>query len=304
VKIVRSRELAAVALNQLAGDPLLALLIAIEAERAAPTAQSEDALRRALVSATPDEGAFRHPAVVNDARLSPDGAFLLTAGRDRLARLWEIATQQVLTTFRGHQGAVTGIAFSPNGGVIATASADRTARIWDIATGQSLAVLSGHASAVTAVAFSPDGRQLVTGGADRTVRVWDAEKGDLLAGPFQQTAPISRVAFLPAGQIGVLTAQAALRLDPRDGAALGEWREEDLPSPVIRVEGLALYGHAAPARVTDADVNQAVSVGADGTVRLHLLKRDALLNRAQRSATRELTCEERVRYLNEARRCA
>jgi hypothetical protein len=303
VKIVRSRELAAVAVNQLAGDPQLALLIAIEAERAAPTAQSEDALRRSLALAAPDEGALRHPAAVNDARLSPDGAFLLTGSRDRLARLWEIGTRKVLITFRGHQGAVTGVAFSPDGRAIATASADRTARIWDATTGQPLAVLSGHAGAVTAVAFSPDGRQLVTGGADRAVRVWDVATGSLLAGPFQQTAVISRVAFLRDGQIGVLTPQDALRLDPRDGAALGEWRADDLPPAASGVD-FALYGHAAPARLADLDAERAVSVSADGLVRVHLRRRDALLSRAQSLAARELTCEERVRYLSEARRCS
>jgi hypothetical protein len=302
VKIVRSRELAAVALNQLADDPQRALLIAIEAERAAPTAQSLDALRRALALAAPDEGAFRHPAAVSDARLSPDGRYVLTGSRDRLARLWEITSRKVVTTFRGHQGAVTGVAFSPDGSMIATASADRTARIWNLSSGQALAVLSGHTGAVNAVAFSADGRQLVTGGADRAVRVWDVATGSLLAGPFQQAAPISQVAFLQDGQIGVLTAQGAARLDPRSGEVLGSLANDAL-LPALGVGELVPYGHAAPARFSDLRGEMAVSVGADGLARMHLLRRDALLSRAQALATRPLTCEERVRYLSEVRRC-
>ena len=302
LKTVRSRELAAVALNQLVSDPQRALLIAIEAERTAPTAQSADALRRSIVAAFPDEGAFRHPAAVNDARFSPDGRYVLTGSRDRLARLWEIATRKVVTAFRGHQGAVTGVAFSPNSSIVATAGADRTARIWDLNGGQALAVLSGHAGAVNAVAFSADGLQLVTGGADRTVRVWDVATGRIVAGPFQQAAVISRVAFLPDGQIGVLTAQGAARLDPRSGAALGSLANDALSAP-LSVGELVPYGHAAPARFSDLREDMAVSVGADGLARVHLLRRDALLNRAQALAARELTCEERVRYLSEARRC-
>jgi hypothetical protein len=134
------------------------------------------------------------------------------------------------------------------------------------------------------------------------VRVWDVATSSLLAGPFQQTAVISRVAFLPDGQIGVLTAQGAARLDPRSGAALGSLANDALSAP-LSVGELVPYGHAAPARFSDLREDMAVSVGADGLARVHLLKRDALLNRAQALAARELTCEERVRYLSEARRC-
>lgn len=309
----RSRELAAVALNQLADDPQLALLIAIEAERAAHTMQSEDALRRSLARAFPNDGAFRHPAAVTDAEFSADGRYLLTASRDGLARLWDIASGEVVTAFRGHLGQVTSVAFSPIGGRIATASTDRTARVWNLDTGRAITVLTGHAGIVNDAAFSPDGRLLVTGGADRTVRVWDLASGAPLADPIQVGAVVSRVVFLANDEIGVLTADGAERFEARTGQPIGAWSYDAFPAFTRRPDGalivqrdgaaVTLYGHTAPAVVADVRAERLATVSADGTARVHLRRADALIERARSLLGRELTCEERVRFLNEARPC-
>lgn len=310
----RSRELAAVALNQLADDPQLALLIAIEAEQAAHTSQAEDALRLSMARAFPKDGAFRHPAAVADARFSSDGKYLLTAGRDGVARLWDIASGEVITAFRGHLGQVTRVAFSPTGRQIATASTDQTARLWNLDTGRTIAALAAHTGVVNDVAFSPDGALLVTGGADRTLHVWNLASGVLLTASIRLNAAISRVVFLGDGEVGVLTVDgAAERLDLRTGQSVGPWSQDELSQfvrlpnglPAVRRAGdvVSLYGHTAPATVTDARADRAVTVSADGTARVHLLRVDALVERARSLLGRELTCAERVRFLNEARRC-
>ncbi|MCS6847747.1 MAG: WD40 repeat domain-containing protein [Anaerolineae bacterium] len=309
----RSRELAAVALNQLADDPQLALLIAIEAEQAAHTAQSEDALRLAMARAFRDDGVFRHPAAVTDAQLSADGKYLLTASRDGVARLWDIASGEVITAFRGHLGQVTSAAFSPVGRQIATSSTDRTARVWNLDTGRTITVLVGHTGVVNDAAFSPDGKLLATGGADRTVRVWDLASGAPFTNPIQLGAVVSQVVFLEDGVIGVLTANGAERFDLRTGLSAGAWSRDGLPQFTRLPDGalavqrgsttVTLYGHTAPAAVADARADRIVTVSADGTARMHLLRMDALIERARSLLGRELTCEERVRFLNEVRRC-
>lgn len=309
----RSRELAAVALNQLDDDPQLALLIAIEAEQAAHTAQAEDVLRRSMVRAFPNDGAFRHPAAVTDAKFSADGRYLLTASRDGVARLWDIASGEVITAFRGHLGQVTSAAFSPAGGQIVTASTDRTARVWNLDTGRTITVLIGHTGVVNDAAFSPDGKLLVTGGADRTVRVWDLASGAPLTNPIQLSTVVSQVVFLENGEIGVLTVDGAERFDPRTGLSAGAWSQGGLPqftrlpdgALAVQRDGVAvtLYGHTAPASVADARADRLVTMSADGTARVHLLRVDTLIERARSLLGRELTCEERVRFLNEARQC-
>jgi hypothetical protein len=64
-----------------------------------------------------------------------------------------------------------------------------------------------------------------------------------------------------------------------------------------------LYGHSAPASIADARADKIVTVSADGTARIHLLSTAELIRRARALLNRELTCDERARYLNEALDC-
>jgi hypothetical protein len=312
----RARELTAIALNQLPTDPQLALLIAIEADKLLPSAQSQDAIRRAFVAAFPNDGAFRHPAAVTDARVSSDGARLLTASRDGLARLWDIASGEVLTTYRGHVGQVTSASFSPDGNQILTTSTDRTARVWNLGSGRVITVLVGHTGVVNDAAYAPDGLLAVTGGADRTARVWDLATGKAITAPIQATGGVSVVAFLDGDQIGMRTANGAERFDARTGADAGVWEIGGFPAVTTLPDGtlslqpdgnagpINLYGHTRPATISDDVSGMLVTVSADGTARVHRFRLDELVGRAQQLLGRELTCDERVRLLSEAIDCA
>ena len=47
-----------------------------------------------------------HQGAVRHAAFSPDGKLVVTASDDKTARLWEVATGQMLRALPGHQGTV------------------------------------------------------------------------------------------------------------------------------------------------------------------------------------------------------
>ena len=60
-----------------------------------------------------------------------DGATLLTAGYDNLAKLWSAKNFRLVRTLAGHENKVMGADLSPDGsGVVATTSYDRTVKFW------------------------------------------------------------------------------------------------------------------------------------------------------------------------------
>ena len=113
--------------------------------------------------------------------------YLATASADGTAKIWRVATGQLLRTFRVSENWVFSLVFSPDGKLLATGSGDNTVRIWEIATGRQLQVLKGHAHAVRALAFSPDGKSLASGSAficgespNTLISVWEVSSGKRL----------------------------------------------------------------------------------------------------------------------------
>ena len=109
--------------------------------------------------------------------ISPDGSKMVTANRDRTARLWDVASGQCLMVFQGHTDELRRAAFMNDGEHAVTTADDGTLRLWDCTTGACVIVLRGHKGKVTAVAVSPDDRHIVSGDDKGTVRVWSLPGG-------------------------------------------------------------------------------------------------------------------------------
>jgi serine/threonine protein kinase len=69
---------------------------------------------------------FYHMAV------SRDGRWALSAGHDRLVRLWDITAGRETHRFEGHDGPVYQVAFCPDGQHAVSASHDNTLRLWKL----------------------------------------------------------------------------------------------------------------------------------------------------------------------------
>jgi WD40 repeat protein len=251
-RLAFSREVAATAVSQLASQPDLSLLLALEAARITPSVQTENALRTILLD--PVRAIMRgHTDQINSATYSPDGNLVVTASRDGTARVWDAHTGRLAADLRGHTREVTGAAFSPDGRLIVTASEDNTARVWEPGTGRQLTELRGHRIG-TSGAFSPDSRQVVTS-SDTTARVWMVDSGQPVAELRGHTGFMATARFSPdGGQVVTASRDGTARIwDAATGQTLADLR-----------------GHTGPVESAafDAHGKQVVTASRDATARI------------------------------------
>jgi WD40 repeat protein len=80
-------------------------------------------------------------AYLNTAIWMPDGRHVVTGGRDRIVRVWEVADGTKVREFHGHTSAINDLKLLRGGEVIVSASKDGTIRLWDAVRGGELAQL-------------------------------------------------------------------------------------------------------------------------------------------------------------------
>jgi WD40 repeat protein len=138
---------------------------------------------------------------VRSAAFSRDGKLIVTGSDGGTVRLWDLVGDRgrVLTTFLGHEGAVTSVAFSPDGTKVLTASADKTVKLWRTFEGQRAAELERYNDWVSAVAFSPDGEKVLVASRDATAKLVPAGGGVALATFVGHTHWITSAAISPDG---------------------------------------------------------------------------------------------------------
>ena len=106
-----------------------------------------------------------------------DSRWLLSAGRDRTIRLWDVETPKVVRSLNNHLDDVRDLVLKPMGTgppVVASASADRTVRLWQPTIGR-LVRFARLDSQPLALAWTPDGEQLVASCVDGRLLVIDPQ---------------------------------------------------------------------------------------------------------------------------------
>lgn len=221
-----------------------------------------------------------HEESVHTMSLSPAQDRLLTCSRDGTARLWDLSGHE-LATFRGHDGGVSRAVFSRDSDRIVTSGADRTIRVWDL-TGRELALIRGQIPFSGRVEISPT-EDKVLAWADRTACLWDFE-GRCVAVFSGHEAKVQRAAFSRDGTM-VLTPSA-------DGTAR-LWSASGTPLAVLR-------GHQREVNrgIFSPRGDRVLTCSKDGTARLWFVRTEDLLGHADARITRELTPEERERFLS------
>jgi WD40 repeat protein/DNA-binding SARP family transcriptional activator len=99
-----------------------------------------------------------------------DAGLLVTAShRDGAARVWDLASGELVVAVDGHGAPVGHAVLDPAGSELATVGDDGMVRLWAVPSGEERLALDGHRLIATSAAYSPDGRLLATTSPDGTV---------------------------------------------------------------------------------------------------------------------------------------
>ena len=133
---------------------------------------------------------------------SPDGKTIASVNTNYGARLWDVATGQLIRTFKPDAGGRPGrVGFSPDGRILALvwySTKAGTVVLFDLISGQVLRSFGEPGNEFASFAFSPAGKTLALGGKD--AKLFDLSTGQYLGTFAGDAQGVVDMSFSPDGK--------------------------------------------------------------------------------------------------------
>lgn len=113
---------------------------------------------------------------------SPDGKYLLSAGRDAHLKIWDVNDAYgIVSDIPAHMYAINDLVFSPDRTLFATCSMDKSIKLWDAQTFRLKKIIdqarhAGHGTSVNKLLWTTFENQLISCSDDRMISVWEVAK--------------------------------------------------------------------------------------------------------------------------------
>lgn len=173
-----------------------------------------------------------HIGLVNCALFSPDGEVVVSVGEDKIIKIWDCSSGQILRSYHGHTDNINFCKFSSTGNFLLTASSDMTVKLWtfpsfstksgrrhsyglliqnDI-TDESSKTYNGHKEAVLCCSFSSDNSKIVSGDNAGIALVWNCQTTEILFSLQGHTSSINYSCFSSRKYIATASSDHTLKL--------------------------------------------------------------------------------------------
>jgi WD40 repeat protein/serine/threonine protein kinase len=121
-----------------------------------------------------------HTDAIHSVQFSIDGRLAISAGNDKIVRVWDLTTGDCWQTLEGHEGDILSVSLSADNRYAISGSLDYELRLWEVKRGRCLKNFIGENDFfnVKAVSLSSDGRFAISA-ADvyKTLRLWELSSG-------------------------------------------------------------------------------------------------------------------------------
>ncbi|ORX88588.1 WD40 repeat-like protein [Basidiobolus meristosporus CBS 931.73] len=121
-----------------------------------------------------------HTEWVSCVRFSPNPAnpVIVSAGWDKLVKVWDLTKCKIRTNHIGHTGYVNTLTISPDGSLCATGGKDGVVMLWDLNDGKHLYSLEAG-DEINALMFSPN-RYWLCAATSSGIKIWDLESKSIV----------------------------------------------------------------------------------------------------------------------------
>lgn len=182
-------------------NPDLAIVLALAAnEISNPPPQAQRALAEAVYS-TGTQSRRVLPvyqgAAMTNLTFGANGRTMLIAYDDRVLRLWDMDSMQLVREFAEHDALIYSLAYSPGGRTAVAGTGVGTIFVWDLSLGILLGKLEGHTAPVATLTYHIGGRLVLSGSDNGEIILWNLIDNQILMRFSGHRGAISQLLFHP-----------------------------------------------------------------------------------------------------------
>ena len=126
---------------------------------------------------------------------SPSAPVIVSAGWDRLVKVWNLGNCKLRNNLSGHNGYLDTVTVSPDGSLCASGGKDGVAMLWDLTEGKRLYSLEAG-DIIHSLVFSPN-RYWLCAATSQSIKIWDLESKRMVDEIKLDVPPVGKNAVVP-----------------------------------------------------------------------------------------------------------